>query len=249
MSSTYRCAVRVPGMATNGVLLSNEMAPQTITPYCGPVWCSTVRPGSKRCPGRLQTRLRRSSGHKTLDLLKFPFGDENVNKPTTFRWFSRFKNGMESVKDEKRVGRPILHRNPEKEAKFNIFDLFFPSLFIEDKKQPKQLGTYATCMEKGVIGERAAQKWFEKFKNGDLDLEETLRSGRPSEFDEEYLKALLKEDGRQTTRLMLHKSSKPPFKSSNVKFYSPAVFSGPCTNRLPTFPLHVKPYEKHYLRL
>ncbi|UYV69087.1 hypothetical protein LAZ67_6002340 [Cordylochernes scorpioides] len=51
---------------------------------------------------------------QTLDLLKLAFGNENVNKPTTFRWFSQFKNGMESVKDEKRVGRPILHRNPEK---------------------------------------------------------------------------------------------------------------------------------------
>ncbi|UYV68122.1 hypothetical protein LAZ67_5003114 [Cordylochernes scorpioides] len=46
---------------------------------------------------------------------------------------------------------------------------------------------------KGVIGERAAQKWFEKFKNGDLDLEDTPRSGRPSEFDEEHLKTPLKE--------------------------------------------------------
>ncbi|UYV78513.1 GVQW3 [Cordylochernes scorpioides] len=54
------------------------------------------------------------SASETLDLLKLAFGNENVNKPTTFRWFSRFKNGMESVKDEKRVGRPILHRNPEK---------------------------------------------------------------------------------------------------------------------------------------
>ncbi|UYV64568.1 hypothetical protein LAZ67_3001198 [Cordylochernes scorpioides] len=41
---------------------------------------------------------------ETLDLLKLAFGNENVNKSTTFRWFSRFKNGMESVKDEKRVG-------------------------------------------------------------------------------------------------------------------------------------------------
>ncbi|UYV84391.1 SETMAR [Cordylochernes scorpioides] len=30
---------------------------------------------------------------------------------------------------------------------------------------------------KGVIRERAAQKWFAKFKNGDLDLEDTPRSG------------------------------------------------------------------------
>ncbi|UYV79779.1 Globin [Cordylochernes scorpioides] len=51
---------------------------------------------------------------RNFSLLKLEFVNENVNEPTTFRWFSRFKNGMESVKDEKRVGRPILHRNPEK---------------------------------------------------------------------------------------------------------------------------------------
>ncbi|UYV83948.1 SETMAR [Cordylochernes scorpioides] len=48
-------------------------------------------------------------------------------------------------------------------------------------------------------GERAAQKWFAKFKKGDLDLEDTPRNERPSEFNEEHLKALLKEDGGQTT--------------------------------------------------
>ncbi|UYV60727.1 GVQW3 [Cordylochernes scorpioides] len=58
---------------------------------------------------------------ETLDLLKLAFGNENVNKPTTFRWFSRFKNGMVSVKDEKRVGRPILHRNPEKMSQISNF--------------------------------------------------------------------------------------------------------------------------------
>ncbi|UYV81704.1 hypothetical protein LAZ67_20002056 [Cordylochernes scorpioides] len=43
---------------------------------------------------------------------------------------------------------------------------------------------------------KSSTKWFAKFKNGDLDLEDTLRIGRPSEFDEDHPKALLKEDGR-----------------------------------------------------
>ena len=38
------------------------MAPQTITPGCRAVWRVTVRLVSHRCPGRLQTRLRWSSG-------------------------------------------------------------------------------------------------------------------------------------------------------------------------------------------
>lgn len=57
----------------------------------------------------------------------------------------------------------------------------------------------------GVLGVSTAQKWFAKFKNGDFDLEDTPRSGRPSEIDEDRLKALLKEDGRQTTRELAEK--------------------------------------------
>ena len=48
----------------------------------------------------------------------------------------------------------------------------------------------------GVIGESTARKWFakfKKFKNGNFDIDERPRSGRPSEFDEDHLKALLKE--------------------------------------------------------
>ena len=47
------------------------------------------------------------------------------------------------------------------------------------------------------IGMRTAQDWFVKFKTGNSNLD---NFGRPSYFDEDYLKALMKEDGRQTTR-------------------------------------------------
>ena len=51
----------------------------------------------------------------------------------------------------------------------------------------------------GVISEYTARKWFAKFKNGNFDIDDTPRSGRPSEFDEGHLKALLKEESRQTS--------------------------------------------------
>ena len=50
----------------------------------------------------------------------------------------------------------------------------------------------------GVIGASTARKWFAKFKNGNFDIDD--RSGRSSEFDEDHLKALLKEESRQTSR-------------------------------------------------
>ena len=46
----------------------------------------------------------------------------------------------------------------------------------------------------GVIGKSITRKWFAKFKNGNFDIDDMPRSGRPFEFDEDHLKALLKEE-------------------------------------------------------
>ena len=59
--------------------------------------------------------------------------------------------------------------------------------------------------KEGVIGESTARKWFAKFKNGSFDIDDTPRSGRPSEFDEDHLKALLKEESCQTSRELAEK--------------------------------------------
>ena len=57
----------------------------------------------------------------------------------------------------------------------------------------------------GVIGESTARKWFAKSKNGNFDIDNTPRSGRPSEFDEDHLKALLKGESRQTSHELAEK--------------------------------------------
>ena len=49
----------------------------------------------------------------------------------------------------------------------------------------------------GVIGKSTARKWFAKFKNGNFDIDDMPHSRRPSGFDEDHLKALLKEKGCQ----------------------------------------------------
>ena len=56
-----------------------------------------------------------------------------------------------------------------------------------------------------VIGESTARKWFAKFKNGSFDIDDTPPSGRPSEFDKDHLKALLKEESGQTSRELAKK--------------------------------------------
>lgn len=40
--------------------------------------------------------------------------------------------------------------------------------------------------------------WFKRFRNGDLDVEDKSRSGRPKQFEDDDLKALLDADPQQT---------------------------------------------------
>lgn len=54
-------------------------------------------------------------------------------------------------------------------------------------------GTDALCT-------RTCQRWFEKFRVGDLSLKEQPRSGRPSETDDDLLRAMLEDDPHLTTR-------------------------------------------------
>ncbi|GFW84173.1 hypothetical protein TNCV_4878361 [Trichonephila clavipes] len=49
----------------------------------------------------------------------------------------------------------------------------------------------------GVVDESTAWKWFAELENGDFDIYDTPRLGRPSKFDEELSKALLMENGHQ----------------------------------------------------
>ena len=50
-----------------------------------------------------------------------------------------------------------------------------------------------------------ARKWFAKFKYGNFDIKDMPCSRRPSEFDEDHLKALLKEESHQTNRELARK--------------------------------------------
>ena len=75
--------------------------------------------------------------------------------------------------------------------------LFF--VFHHGQKAAEASRDISNVHGEDVIGESAAQKWFAKFKNGDFELDDTPGSRRPTEFNEEHLKALLKEDGHQTS--------------------------------------------------
>lgn len=51
-----------------------------------------------------------------------------------------------------------------------------------------------------AISERACQKWFSRFRDGDTTLEDEERSGRPSVADDEQILALISSNTKYTTR-------------------------------------------------
>jgi transposase len=46
------------------------------------------------------------SATETLVLVQKTYGNEAVNRSNVFRWYSRFRDGRELVKDDERGGRP-----------------------------------------------------------------------------------------------------------------------------------------------
>ena len=75
--------------------------------------------------------------------------------------------------------------------------LFFA--FHQGQKAAEAAWDICMVYGEGVIGEFMARKWFAKFKNGNFDIDDTPRSRRPSEFNEDHLEALLKEESCQTS--------------------------------------------------
>ena len=65
------------------------------------------------------------------------------------------------------------------------------------------------------LTERQYQKWFARFHSGDFDFKDAPRSGRPTEVDDDKIKAMIENNRRSTTReiaieiLQIESSSQP----------------------------------------
>ena len=56
------------------------------------------------------------------------------------------------------------------------------------------VGTYGEA----ALSERSCREWFQKFKNGEFDIENKERNGRPKVYKDAELEALLDQDLCQT---------------------------------------------------
>ena len=89
------------------------------------------------------------------------------------------------------------------ECQVEKLERFWHILLFELNKEAKAAEAARNiCAMYGVnaIGESTAGKWFSGFKEDSFDISETPRSGRPSGFDEDRLKALIHNDPRHCTR-------------------------------------------------
>ena len=48
---------------------------------------------------------------ETVELMRQVYGDKCLSRAHKFRWYARFKSGVETIEDEARPGRPLSVRN------------------------------------------------------------------------------------------------------------------------------------------
>ncbi len=68
------------------------------------------------------------------------------------------------------------------------------------QKATETTSNICSTMGKDVLSIRTAQHWFNRFKNGNIELDDLPRSGIPLEVDLDVLKQLIGEDRRLTAR-------------------------------------------------
>ena len=55
------------------------------------------------------------------------------------------------------------------------------------------------------LTERQGQTWFARFRSGDFHLKDAPRSGRPTEVDDDKIKAMIENNRRSTTQEVIEK--------------------------------------------
>ena len=55
------------------------------------------------------------------------------------------------------------------------------------------------------LTERQCQKWFARFRSGDFDFKDAARSGRPTEVNDDKIKAMIENNRCSTTREIAEK--------------------------------------------
>ena len=74
--------------------------------------------------------------------------------------------------------------------------------FLLGHKTTEATNNICRTMGHDIISTRTAQRWFNRFNNGNFELGDSSRCGRPVEVDLDRLKQLIENDPRLTTRCL-----------------------------------------------
>jgi transposase len=69
-------------------------------------------------------------------------------------------------------------------------------------KAAEAANNICSTMVEDVLSTRTVQNWFNRFRNGNFELDDLPRSGRPLELDMNLLRQLIIEDPRLTLRCL-----------------------------------------------
>jgi transposase len=69
-------------------------------------------------------------------------------------------------------------------------------------KATEAANNICSTMGEDVLSIRTAQHWFNRFKNGNFELDDLPRSGRPLDLDVDLLTQLIEENPRLTLRCL-----------------------------------------------
>jgi len=65
------------------------------------------------------------------------------------------------------------------------------------KKSAAEVHRFSNIYGEAAISERTCREWFQRFKNGDFDVEDRHSGGREKVFEDSELEALLEQDSCQ----------------------------------------------------
>ena len=76
---------------------------------------------------------------------------------------------------------------------------------IDGKNLPQARKNLCDVYGEKSLTERQGQNWFARFRYGDFYLKDEPRSGRPTEVNDDKIKAMIKNNQRRTTREIAEK--------------------------------------------
>ena len=99
----------------------NEQLPQQLEytllrkPDCHSWWISKMQSDifEERYTIKFFFKVGKNDATETYGMLQTPFGQSCMNRASVFEWHERFKEGMESVRDNERCGRSKEVNRPE----------------------------------------------------------------------------------------------------------------------------------------